>query len=602
MKNRVADLTIAQWQPFVDTALDVSDRAFLLSVVEQLFEGRFRRSLREIVELPLPLSQVWQQVINHPHVRALPVPQFLRAIIEVAESLPPASRESIVEEAQRRFGSGESVGGPAEPVSSTGKATSSSRPEDVSSFESTIHVDLRWPPWGARADPVRSSGPGDLAEALGPHLPVATTPAQAPTGDDSVLHVLVLVDIWGRQGGGIPVFNEQFCRALSGCSFRGRKVHVTCVCLRGLAAGVGQQSAGDTLEILQAKPRLGVTDESRLALVDAPFLSSAVCRSPVSLVIGHDRFSGAAAITVGQTLGCQSAYFVHTNPLQIGVEKGADYHGHDKHEAMLAEMRQANIIVFVGNTIYEFDHLLPSSAARVHFNPGWFMAPADVDREWPPGWWAESTATPRSVSVAGRVYDESVKGISRAVEITKALVRSNVNARIVLIGGTEDDMRTLRHAFESAMHPPSYVMYSDDVSVIYRFYLNSVCVLCPSRVDSFGLVAAEAFGAGVPVLVSTRTGVGQYLVQLRERAAQDPAFLSIRHAVLDTIDLMVVDGSDDADDLANTWIPRLRRILNDPQLIRFGLHALKSVWPSWEASVQALCNEGLFARLPAEAL
>jgi glycosyltransferase involved in cell wall biosynthesis len=318
----------------------------------------------------------------------------------------------------------------------------------------------------------------------------------------------------------------------------------------------------------------------------------------VSLVIGHDRFSGAAAITVAQNLGCQSAYFVHTNPLQIGVEKGADYHGHDKHESMLAEMSQANMVVFVGNTIHEFDHRLPSSFARLHFNPGWFMPPADVDREWPPCLWAQSTATPRSISVAGRVYDESVKGINRAVEITRALVRSNVNARIVLIGGAEDDMRTLRNAFESAMHPPSYVTHSGNVSVIYQFYLNSVCVLCPSLVDSFGLVAAEAFGAGVPVLVSTRTGVGQYLVQLRERIAQDPAFLPIRHAVFATIDLMVVDGSDDTDELARMWIPRVRQILDDPESIRHGLNALKSLWPSWEASVQALCNEGLFAPAP----
>ncbi len=55
--------------------------------------------------------------------------------------------------------------------------------------------------------------------------------------------------------------------------------------------------------------------------------------------------------------------------------------------------------------------------------------------------------------------------------------------------------------------------YTDDAERLSEDLRRSSLVLMPSRAEGFGLVGLEAIAAGVPVLVSDRSGLGELLVE-----------------------------------------------------------------------------------------
>ncbi|XP_019634965.1 PREDICTED: uncharacterized protein LOC109477946 [Branchiostoma belcheri] len=71
-------------------------------------------------------------------------------------------------------------------------------------------------------------------------------------------------------------------------------------------------------------------------------------------------------------------------------------------------------------------------------------------------------------------------------------------------------------------------------------------VLMPSRAEPFGLVGLEAIAAGVPVVISNKSGLAKFLTK------QDPEF-----------DRTIVEIDDDDEEAAKTLSKRIIKILTD---------------------------------------
>jgi glycosyltransferase involved in cell wall biosynthesis len=106
------------------------------------------------------------------------------------------------------------------------------------------------------------------------------------------------------------------------------------------------------------------------------------------------------------------------------------------------------------------------------------------------------------------------------------------------------------------------------------------CLIMPSQVEAFGLIALEGIAAGVPVLVSSYSGIGMFLLQ------QDDVRRKIGN-----IEDIVLDVHDDAGRTAAIWVPAIERQLQDRTTAFERASRLReALMPiaSWDAALNAL--------------
>jgi glycosyltransferase involved in cell wall biosynthesis len=95
--------------------------------------------------------------------------------------------------------------------------------------------------------------------------------------------------------------------------------------------------------------------------------------------------------------------------------------------------------------------------------------------------------------------------------------------------------------------------YTADAALIADDIRMSSVVLMPSRCEGFGLVALEGIAAGVPVVVTSTSGMGELLVENESVIGRTLA----QSCVAD------VDGHD-AEITSEKWAVRVQRIMDDP--------------------------------------
>jgi hypothetical protein len=230
-----------------------------------------------------------------------------------------------------------------------------------------------------------------------------------PISEAQMIHIVCLIDKWGRRTGGVGVFNVRFCQALA----KVPNVFVTCIAANVMEA-VEQLPDYPRLRILPApsgfppfaEASSGAEAIMRLSLVDAAHFDR--FRSPstalprlVDVVIGHDRFSGDAAITVAPRMAARSVYIAHTDPRAISMYKSSSgpscYDGEPKRKEMESSMKRSDFVVFAGRLMYDF----PTSSAKdrcAAFQPGWFPVHATSGQTS----WKNNEKDLSAVIIAGR--------------------------------------------------------------------------------------------------------------------------------------------------------------------------------------------------------
>jgi len=110
---------------------------------------------------------------------------------------------------------------------------------------------------------------------------------------------------------------------------------------------------------------------------------------------------------------------------------------------------------------------------------------------------------------------------------------------------------------------------------------SASCLIMPSQTEAFGLVAHEAIAMGVPVIVSSYSGIGMFLLQ-----HQSQSFSGIAMA-----NGTVLDVYDDPMKTASEWAPELERRLQDRTTSFAQANALRDALApiaSWKVALDAL--------------
>ncbi|MDQ7808409.1 glycosyltransferase family 4 protein [Amycolatopsis sp. A133] len=325
--------------------------------------------------------------------------------------------------------------------------------------------------------------------------------------------VLAVADEWFPARGGISTFNRHLCSAMAAT---GASVY----CLVPAATEAEREDAARRRVHLVTAVRV-IGGSAREALSRRPMLPAGV---EPDVIIGHGRITGPSAQALAEDHFARAArlHFVHMQPDQIEWYKpnrprDAAIRAAQRTQEELQLGRDAKRIIAVGPALHDYAVRdltdFPDTPVPLRVDPGF-------DRP------ATTAAGPRGgipqILVLGRMEDAEVKGLmlaARAVSHaigTCGLVEREVE--LLVRGAPENEGAELREAVVAWASRPGLRVtvrnYTELPDLVQADILRASLLVMPPQEEGFGLVGAEAIAAGIPVLVSDRSGLGKLLEEV----------------------------------------------------------------------------------------
>jgi len=296
------------------------------------------------------------------------------------------------------------------------------------------------------------------------------------------------------------------------------------------------------------------------------------------LIVGHGRITGPAAKVLRDQWfnGAQRMHILHTVPSELEWFKELEPSsrpstvGETREALERALVQTADLVAGVGPLLYREARDLARGASEptpvIELLPGLAASP-EVDEP------------PQSVRVLvlGRTADFDLKGLDIAARAVAALPEMAGAPRPTLVvrGSAPQSAVALRNRLVQAGGKPDIFVrdYADTEGPLSDDLARASALLLPSRTEGFGLVVLEAIAAGVPVLVSNRSGVGELLSGFREASSA------------------VVPVTGDLDEDCAIWADHLGFILRDREAAFGRARALRTRLAQhlvWETAVRQI--------------
>ncbi|WP_051722648.1 glycosyltransferase family 4 protein [Streptomyces albus] len=311
----------------------------------------------------------------------------------------------------------------------------------------------------------------------------------------------------GMGKGGIPVFNEQIAVAL------GREHEVT------VLTGRSDTAPHEGVRVLtMPDPPKGVEEEvwlkQQVAQDPRVFGLPDPREQPFDLIIGHSRFSGPAAVVLRDAWYTEArvAHFLHTSPERLAEVKYELDPERARTKALTDSaierevMARADIVVGVGPLLTEEAKRLASTGPHV----------PDA-HELIPGTRIEeavqySTSHGRlNVLAMGRAGDP-LKGFESAAEAVALLNEWGHEVHLTIRGAPPEEIEDVRAELrEIGGDHVTVELFTKDAAELQNAVRQADLVIMPSKHEGFGLVATEALGHGIPVLVNEESGAAKFL-------------------------------------------------------------------------------------------
>eukprot|EP00058_Branchiostoma_floridae_P014504 XP_002599992.1 hypothetical protein BRAFLDRAFT_74113 [Branchiostoma floridae] len=233
-------------------------------------------------------------------------------------------------------------------------------------------------------------------------------------------------------------------------------------------------------------------------------------------IVGHAGVTSRAAVRIKQERYPDTRVILFTSDIPEDTEY---YKGDEeamaigkKEDSILQDAQEADVVFSLGNTI--FDHFetqfkaIPASKRPQHFK--FVQRPSKVFEKAQAEYKKAETMVVLSI---GRVKGfEKLKGYDLAVE-SLSIVADKMKVRYRVIGVDKDDFKTSKAILEhckSSNLQITLLPYGTQKDICKEM-MQAHLVLMPSRAEPFGLVGLEAIAAGVPVLVSSKSGLADFI-------------------------------------------------------------------------------------------
>ena len=235
----------------------------------------------------------------------------------------------------------------------------------------------------------------------------------------------------------------------------------------------------------------------------------------VDCVIGHGAVLGRQVQIIKRTHPyCKWIQVVHTAPEELGMYKEYEEHisrGEDKHQVEVELCKLADQVVAVGPKLADAfsGYLRPCGKDQdvLNLTPGIFSEFADVSQ-------ATEERNSFNVLVFGRGDSEDfqLKGYDIAAQAIAEL--KDTTYKLVFVGATQgEEEKVARKLVEQRIDPSQLKerRFNESGKKLANLFCEVDLAVMPSRTEGFGLAALEALSAGLPVLVSGNSGLGEAL-------------------------------------------------------------------------------------------
>ena len=238
----------------------------------------------------------------------------------------------------------------------------------------------------------------------------------------------------------------------------------------------------------------------------------------VDCVIGHGAVLGRQVQIIKRTHPyCKWIQVVHTTPEELRMYKGYEERiskGVKKHQVEIELCKLADQVVAVGPKLAEAfsGYLRPFGKDQdvLNLTPGIFSEFSDVRQ-------ATEERKTFSVLMFGRGDNEDfqLKGYDIAAQAIAEL--KDVTYKLVFVGATSGEEEKVADLLLQQGIDCSQLTvrcFNENREQLARLFCEVDLAIMPSRTEGFGLAALEALSAGLPVLVSGNSGLGEALKEV----------------------------------------------------------------------------------------
>ena len=315
------------------------------------------------------------------------------------------------------------------------------------------------------------------------------------------LRVTLLSSEWRSTKGGLSTINRELAIQLA----KHPSVEVS-VYLPHCSEEDKRVAASHSVTLIEAEKRPGLEPELWLSCLPKDHV--------VDCVIGHGAVLGRQVQIIKHHHHCKWIQVVHTAPEELGMYKGYEEHiskGEKKHQVEIELCKLADQVVAVGPKLAEAfsGYLRPYGKDQdvLNLTPGIFSEFADVKQ-------ASQEISSFSVLVFGRGDSEDfqLKGYDIAARAISEL--NDMTYKLVFVGATSgEEEKVADLLLKQGIHRSQLRVrrFNESREKLAQLFCEVDLAIMPSRTEGFGLAALEALSAGLPVLVSGNSGLGEAL-------------------------------------------------------------------------------------------
>ena len=330
--------------------------------------------------------------------------------------------------------------------------------------------------------------------------------------ESQCINAMFLCEEWMSSKGGLPTFNREFAISLANISNDKIKVH--CYVSRSSESD-REDARKNNVNLITATSIPGTSDPVDWLRVPPPGLSHP------DFVIGHGRKFGIPAYCIVKTTNCKWVQFVHAFCEDFEKFKQADAENTDtieenekKHKSEIALCKAADAVVAVGTRLQlKYSRSLPDREVHV-ITPGIFEKFTGLSEQKVGKVTNDQYEFHIFVFGRGTFEDLSLKGYDVIADAVGSL---GEKFKMTFVGSPEGQHRKIEEwLLQTTRITRDQVTIRGycDQEELKTMFLEADLVALPSRTEGFGLVALEAISAGVPVLVTSESGIAKALEEV----------------------------------------------------------------------------------------
>ena len=313
------------------------------------------------------------------------------------------------------------------------------------------------------------------------------------------LKVTLLSSQWRSTKGGMSTINRELAIQMAKCD----NVEV-CIYLPSFSDEDKKEALDCKVRLLKAKERVGYDPIDWLTVIPR--------EHQMDVVIGHGIHLGRQIALVKEVRQeCKWVQVVHTDPEELDMVEtyaGSAVKGEKEYEAQLQLCEEADQVVAIGPK-------LASTYSRSCGNRKVFVLTPSIFSEFSDEKQDTDARREFHVLVFGRGDSEDfqVKGYDIAAGAVSKLKDEDPPFKLVFVGASSEKEEQIKQMLLKKGILPRQLMVrtaKERKQLAQQFFEADLFIL-PSRTEGFGLTALQALSAGLPVLVSGNSGVGQAL-------------------------------------------------------------------------------------------